>query len=1466
MKILKKISRGFLLSICFVAFLLTIGYILLRSRPFQNWAAQKTVNYLSKELQTKVRLKSIDFELINKLVLEGLYIEDRQGDTLAYFGKLKTNFNFKIIFDNKLQLARLNHVVLENSKFNMVLHRGQKDYNYQFLVDYFSPPSTTKNPHFVPFKLFINHLELINMEYHLFNENSPKVTGRKFDENFMVFKNINAQIKQFKLIGDSLNFEIKKLSFKENSGIEVKEFTANTTISSTVMEFESLVLKTRYSKIGNYLKFKFNGYEQFSNFIDSVKWDANLSKSVVSMKDVGYFSDEVLRYKFPVTIMGSVSGTLAKLKGKKMDITVGKLNHYRGDVILKNLVDPAKLVFDLNIFDLIANPSSIQDLANIKLPEELLRIGSLRYSGTFTGSFNDFTTKGLIETTIGNIRTDLNLKFPDGQPEEYKGEIEVFNFNTGKLLNNGSFGTTTFFTVVDGKGFTIKDLNTKMQGDIQSFEYGGYKYTNTSFDGLLKKKVFNGKLDITDPNVNLSFNGMFDLNKENPGGDFKMKLGAVNLAKLGYGDINIKQIDNINLSFKGNDIDNMKIDAILNNVILERKDSIYHLGTLDIAANGDYMNRAVELNSILGKININGQFKFSEFDYLINNLLFDLFPEYYAKLKTKASPVDIRFDIDISNSRFLSALVMPELTFAKLTASGVYNSTTQNMDILARADYVKYTDYLFKEVSIGSSKQPGQRLTFSTKSNSLFVKDSFLTNHLNLVADLGGNDINFKLNTSDTSHNASIILGGNVVFSKGAIDLRLANSIIYLYKKPWEINNQNHLHYTSAGLNIDSFIIFNGNQSIVINGLAGVKAFDSLNVTITKFNLAEINPVLKGSNSEIQGIINGSFTFNGAVDRPMVESNITIDKLVYNQDSVGDVILNSQSHGSLYKMDIYGHINNGLINDLSIIGNIDLTPNKDKIDLVCTLNESNIKPFEMFTEGLFSNINGLVNGVINVKGPLSKPDIDGKIDLKDASFFMDYLGLPLKVDNATVLIDEKKIDLGTFKVKDKYGSVALAGGKIYHTNFDKFQFDIFMKDLNNFNCMELPDDKNGTFFGTAFVDGKLKVTGTLEQIYLNINAKTRPKTVISLPLSSTTENTGPSFIKVVDLRADVIPVQEKKLAGIIMDFNFEVTTDAEVNLIFDAKFDDVMSVTGNGNIKMELNTFGDFYMFGTYVIEKGKYNFSALNNLVNKNLMVKSDSKITWEGDPLNAIIDIVAITTVKADPSVILPSTSTTGQTTQNVAVDCEIYMKENLFKPDIRLGINLSKDNQSTLFANLDLNNAINQIKSDQEETNKQFINLMVFNSFAPINSATSNTISLNARNSFENSIGAFVTNQVNSWLRQIDPNWEAAVNYQSATNNDANNQIILFLKRKLYNDRIEIGGTYGQAGNSSYDVNVSYKVKKDGRLLLKGFNNRANDPININNKPINTSGLGLYYHKEIEGYLFPKWRKKIYDRKHK
>ncbi|MCB9251849.1 MAG: translocation/assembly module TamB domain-containing protein [Flavobacteriales bacterium] len=1462
LRIFRKISKGFLKLVVFLTFLLTVCYILIKSRPFQNWAAQKAVAFLSQELQTKVKLQSVDFEFLNNLVLRGLYIEDKQGDTLGYFGALKVNFNYKILFNNQIQLAQIKRVDIEDASILFTLHKGQKDFNYEFLIDYFSPPGPSTGKH-VPFKLFIKSLELKNVNFRYVIEDSAPAESSIFNEDHLDFKNINAVILPFKLVDDSLNFNIRHLSFIERSGLQVLDLYSKTTISGTEMEFKEMSVTTPNSSIGNYLKFSYNTYDDISDFITKVQWDGSIVDSKVHHKDLVYFSDEMNSLRFSSEIQnGQLSGTLEKLIGKNIELKINGINSFRGNFILNEVTETNKLVYEFDSRQLYLNPSSVQQILSIDLPEELLRIGSIKYKGDIKGSINDIKLKGLFESTVGKVSTDLALRFPEGQTEEYKGSFEVFALNTGKLMNMSGPGLINMSASVDGKGFTIQELNTKLQAQILNFTYDDYTYQNVVMDGVFEKKLFNGVFKIDDPNIRLALVGRFDLNNEMPYGDFKSQIDRVNLKTLGYGNININELSNIDIKFEGNDLDNMSIQTSLNNLILEKNDTLYRLGDIALSANGKEDYRVISLKSNIVDIDISGQYRLSYLNSISNNLLYNLFPEYYTNLKNKIEPVDLRFDISIANTDIFSALFLPDFHLSNFTSSGIYNSINQKLDVIAIAEKIKYQSYSFEELTLKSNKEPGERLALSTDVRRFFISDSLITDKLNLVADIGGNDINYRLNISDTSHDLSLKSGGNVTFTKSNIDFNFRNSALYIYTKPWFFNDSNHFTYSSGELNVENFNVSNGDQSINLAGKIDESSFNQLEVFFSNFELNELNPVLKKWQLQFSGKTNGVLGLTGPFGKPAINGNLDVGNMVFNSDTIGDISLTSLTPVGQSKMRIDGKIKNGLINDLRLAGTVDLMNDRDNLNLTLSLDSSSLKPFEVFTEGIFSGLEGFADARIKIKGDLENPQIDGKVNIDKGRFFMDYLGIPIYFEKVNITIDDKRIRLGTFTIYDKYGAKGYAGGSIYHTNFDDLKFNIFTRELTNFYCLNLREDQNELFSGVAFIDGDLQVTGPMDEILMKINAKTRPNTVISLPLSGATENTGPDYIEIVDLRADQIAKNISKISGILMDFNFNITEDAEIKLIFDAKFDDVIKATGKGNIRMELNTYGDFYMYGKYTISTGSYNFTALNNLVNKNLKVKPGGSITWNGPPFDALVDLVATSYVKANPTVILPTT-TLNENIGNVEVECAIHMTEKLFEPNIQFGIDLPQDKQTTLFANSDLTSAINQIKADRDETNKQFINLMVFNAFAPLNSGANTATSSQALSSFQNSIGEFMTNQLNNWLSQIDPNWELGVDFQNSGNAESNQQIILNIRRKLYNDRIEISGTYGQAGNSSYDANVSYKIKKDGRMKLRAFSKQANDPINPNGTLINTSGLGLFYRKEIN-YFFPKWRKRRNEKK--
>ena len=97
-----------------------------------------------------------------------------------------------------------------------------------------------------------------------------------------------------------------------------------------------------------------------------------------------------------------------------------------------------------------------------------------------------------------------------------------------------------------------------------------------------------------------------------------------------------------------------------------------------------------------------------------------------------------------------------------------------------------------------------------------------------------------------------------------------------------------------------------------------------------------------------------------------------------------------------------------------------------------------------------------------------------------------------------------------------------------------------------------------------------------------------------------------------------------------LDFELDVTPDAEVQLIFDSKIGDIIKGRGNGNLQMEVNTEGDFKMFGNFRAESGDYLFT-LQNLINKKFIIQPGGTIKWTGDPYDAEVDIKGVYKLKA-------------------------------------------------------------------------------------------------------------------------------------------------------------------------------------------------------------------------------------------
>ncbi|HSC37685.1 MAG TPA: hypothetical protein VLD19_07440, partial [Chitinophagaceae bacterium] len=115
--------------------------LLVQTSPVQNWLVGKATTRLSKALNTKVTVRHVDFSLFDKMQLEGLYVEDRNKDTLLYAGQMKVNITDWFFLKDQ---AELEYIGLDDA--TIYLNRTDSIWNYQFLADFFagSPPSEKK--------------------------------------------------------------------------------------------------------------------------------------------------------------------------------------------------------------------------------------------------------------------------------------------------------------------------------------------------------------------------------------------------------------------------------------------------------------------------------------------------------------------------------------------------------------------------------------------------------------------------------------------------------------------------------------------------------------------------------------------------------------------------------------------------------------------------------------------------------------------------------------------------------------------------------------------------------------------------------------------------------------------------------------------------------------------------------------------------------------------------------------------------------------------------------------------------------------------------------------------------------------------------------------------------------------------------------------------------------------------------
>ena len=1442
--------------------LLLILWITMQTAWFQNYLSKQLSKRFSNELQTTVEISSLRVSYFDHLILKDVLVLDQQDDTMFYIEALDVNYDLWSFNSARIPL---DEATLTSADVRVGIHEGEESLNLQFIIDYFKP-DTTQTPKPAPI-IAISQLDLENCRFNFFNRNYDAPLSRSFNENDMVFSSISGTLDGFEIINDSLRFQVEGLSSTEKCGLEISSLSSDVTISSTVMEFDALRLQTPKSDVKDYLKFSYTSYRDLAEFIDLVFIDARLYEARIHSDDLAYFSNNLSPYNDLMIADGNITGTVSNIRGKELEITAGSQTSFEGDIRIKGIPDTENSYWDIDAEKFSTEAHELGKYLQLdEVPEEMEKLGIMSFSGKFQGFLKEFVCYGNLETDLGPAETDIKFEVnPEGR-EIYSGFLKSPGINLAPLLDYNNIGYAGFDLNIEGKGLEIEKLDADIQGTIDYISFNNYSYRNIEIDGNIKEDVYTGFASISDPNLTLNFEGTIDATVDHPTINVTAHAQKINLKTLGL------DTEDSYLQFDGEvNMENFEDDIYgvinLDSITLRRSGNVLPLKQVDIVASKSNENseKQILLHSEILNLQLTGDYTVFGLPELAENIIAYILPHDEQELKREFDQADIHLKASVPSFHPILKEYLPHESFESAYLEVDFNS---EQDVMHSAGWIMKPGYEgFMADSLHFAFDRSSKLEPMLSKvwlGKVFQRDTFLLKEITFEGKSLNNRLDFDLKALRDS-TLSAEFDAYLITKEDSVEVYINEVSALINNKLWYMEQTQfaNIVYHENLLELLYIDLRNGEEIMFIDATLG-KEMQRISLVLDNFLLENINPFVSGTGLVLGGVSGGFIDIKYYKDYPIFESNLEIKDLAYDGERLGNFKLETNSGDNPLQIIVDGTLVDGLVTSLDITGNVDFNTPEDALDVHLITKNSPISLFEPYLEGLASDIEGLLSADIKVGGPIDAPQLSGDGDLDDLKFKVDYL--------QTVYTSEAKIEIGSdyFKFKeasitDRFGSLGKVAGYIRHDNYTDFNFDIDILNLKNFECMNTSKEDNELFYGSAFADGNMKIAGPLEDILLQIEAKSRKGTKIFIPLDDIETEGQVSYIKFVDFNQDNNDLKDavKTADGVRMDFNFEITNDAEIELIFDELLGDVIKGQCHGNLRMEINTYGDFNMYGGLTIDKGSYLFTAFN-FINKYFTVAPGGTLLWDGDPYNATIDMIA---EKREYPV--PYTLLAGMVSEEdaelyykdpIPVDCQIHLTGLLFNPNISFGLDFPSSNSLANSGTSTFNTVIERIRQDQEELDRQVFALIVLGSFIPPSFASSNgvfTDGTGIQSSVNNNLSEFVSSQLSNWLSQIDRPIQLGVDYQGATDL-SRAELILSIKQQFWGDKFEYQISYDVAsagGNNLYDVNVQYSLTDDGSFKLRGFRRDANDPTLGNIANVTTTGLGLFYRHQFDYFWFNK-----------
>ena len=1421
--------------------------LLLSISSVQTKLGKVATNYLKNDFDVDINIDKVDLSFLGNVQLKNIYIKNHHSDTLIFAENLNTSiFSYRNIINNKLDFGKIS---LSNFILNIRTYEGEIDDALTVFVEKFDN-ETVVSTEPSGFLLTSSELALENGDVYIQDDNFP-------DDKVLFFKKIKGTGIDFKIDGPNVSVNLDKFQFVENHQIEVAELSTDFKYTKSYMKFLNTNLKTAHSNIDATINFNYDR-DDFSDFNNKVKIDANVINADVSFIDLNKFYDE-FGVNDNLHFSTTISGVLNDFITTNLDLVTDSNAIIKGDLNFKNAFNTENgFALDGKLNNLTSNYQNLkQILPNLlgkTLPSSFEMLGRFKIVGDTYITENLISAQLTMNTDLGTTITDLELtNISNIDHASYFGKVKIIDFELGKIMNDSLVGLLSMEAEVDGKGFTLETMDTSVKGLISKHQYKGYTYSNMAINGVVKSKRFDGDFEVNDDNVKLNFNGLADFSSEIYSFDFKTvvdycDLNTINLFKRD----SISNIrGDVDFQITGNTVDDLKGTINIKNLLYTNQKDNYFFKDFNITSSFLDSIRTITINSseiIEGEVN--GKFKFNQLGKLTQNSIGSIFSNYTPYAVEANQELDFRFRI----FNKIIEVFNPEISVAANTLiRGEITSDDNLFRLNIKSPRINAYQNVINELNVQiDNNNPffNTQLTIDKIESDIYnISDLHLVN-ITLNDTLyfrtefkGGleNTETFDLSFYHTFNNNNKFVVGiqksNVNFKNNNWIMNpednLSNNVIYDNKTDKTI--------------INPFVVTSGKQNIQFLGEINDSTSTDLKFKFKDVQLANVTPKIDSLN--LEGLINGSINYTKKKKLIKPTGNLVVSNFIINNSHQGDLKIDVEGNSTTaYNLDV-SLLRDDLLS-LNATGLIDFEPKKPTINATVTLNEFKLDAFSPLGEDVFTNIRGLAYGETTLTGVLENPTMTGDLFLDNAGIYIPFLNVDynflgtsvIGLNNQTFSFDDVTLSDNLKKTK------ANLTGTIKHKAFDNWLLDLSIE-TKNLLVLNTEEDESSQYFGIAFMEGLATIKGPTDELLISLEGKTKKGTHFVIPISDVKTADDTQTLRFVSKGSDGKVEEERRafisenLKGLEMNFNMEITKDAVVEMVLDKATGSFLKGSGTGNLQINLDMKDKFEMYGGFNVDNGIYSFKY-GGFINKPFIVTKGGNISWSGDPYTADIDIEAVYRVSANPRSLLENVSSS----RKIPIDLVTRFSGELFNSQREFDIEIP-NSSSTVSSELEfkLNDNDGNVKT------RHFVSLLASGAFYNENDLSVNTSGLVYGTASDMLSNAFdnIFNQGNNKFK-LRPVYTVGEK-NSVDNVDTYDQFSIDVDYQI-SDRMLINGKLGVPIGSREqstvigEVTVEFLMNEVGTLRSSIFN-RQNEIQYTEEEEGYTQGAGLSYQIDFD-----------------